>query len=73
MVVSGYIHAPVALSPGKEPLVRIGEGAGWAPEQVWTRWWKENSQPLPVQIEVGGEYRVTAVLTLEEEIPVPIG
>jgi len=26
------------LHPGKEPPVAIGEGTGWAPEPVWTRW-----------------------------------
>jgi hypothetical protein len=36
--VSGQLHAPAALPPGKEPLVPIGEEAEWAPEPVWTRW-----------------------------------
>jgi hypothetical protein len=31
MVVNGQLHAPVALTPGKEPLVPIGL-AGWASE-----------------------------------------
>jgi hypothetical protein len=26
---------PAALPPGKEPLVHIGQEAGWAPESVW--------------------------------------
>jgi hypothetical protein len=32
MEVSGQLHAPAALSPGKEPQVPIGEEAGWSPE-----------------------------------------
>jgi hypothetical protein len=32
MEVSGQLHAPAALPPGKEPLVPIGWGAGWVPE-----------------------------------------
>jgi len=32
MEVSGQLHAMAALSPEKEPLVLIGEEAGWAPE-----------------------------------------
>jgi hypothetical protein len=30
MEMSGQLHSPAALSPGKEPLVPIGEEAGWA-------------------------------------------
>jgi len=37
MEVSGQLHAPAALPPGKEPLVPIAQGAGWAPEPVWKR------------------------------------
>jgi hypothetical protein len=29
-------HPGRSLPPGKEPLVPIGQGAGWAPEPVWT-------------------------------------
>jgi hypothetical protein len=35
MEVSGQLHAPAALPPGKEPLAFIGEEAGWAPEPFW--------------------------------------
>jgi hypothetical protein len=35
MEVSGQLHAPAALPPGKEPLVPIGQEAGWAPEPFW--------------------------------------
>jgi hypothetical protein len=41
MELSGQLLAPAALSPEKEPLVPIGWEAGWAPEPVWTRWWRE--------------------------------
>jgi hypothetical protein len=34
--VSGQIHAPTALHPGKKPPVPIGQKAGWASEVVWT-------------------------------------
>jgi len=32
MEVSGQLHAPTTLPPGKEPLVLIGKEARWAPE-----------------------------------------
>jgi hypothetical protein len=38
MEMSGQLHAPAALSPRKDPLVPIGQEAGWDPESVWTRW-----------------------------------
>jgi hypothetical protein len=41
MEVSGQLHAPVALIPGKESLFPIGEEAEWAPEPVRTRWWRQ--------------------------------
>jgi hypothetical protein len=34
---SGQLHAPAALSPGKELPVPIGYETGWAPEPIWTR------------------------------------
>jgi hypothetical protein len=36
--VSGQLHAPAALPPGKKPLVPIGQEAEWAPEPFWRRW-----------------------------------
>jgi hypothetical protein len=36
--VSGQLHAPAALPAGKEPLVPIGQEAGWTSEPFWTRW-----------------------------------
>jgi hypothetical protein len=41
MEMSGQLHAPAALPLGKEPLVPIGQEAGWAPEPFWTRWFRE--------------------------------
>jgi hypothetical protein len=34
--VNGELHAPVSLSPGKEPPVLIGQEAEWSTEPVWT-------------------------------------
>jgi hypothetical protein len=41
MEVSGQLHAPAALPPGKETLVPTGQEAGWAPEPFWTRWCRD--------------------------------
>jgi hypothetical protein len=35
MEVSGQLHAPAALHPGKEPSLSIRSEAGWTPEPVW--------------------------------------
>jgi hypothetical protein len=43
--VSGPLHAPTALLPGKEPPVLIGQEARWAPGAVWTLWRREKSWP----------------------------
>jgi hypothetical protein len=43
--VSGQLHAPAALPPGKEPPVPIGSEVGWTPEPVWMIWSTENSWP----------------------------
>jgi hypothetical protein len=37
-MVSGQLHTPAALPPGKEPPVPTGQEAGWAPEPVWKTW-----------------------------------
>jgi hypothetical protein len=34
MEVSGQLHAPAALPPGKEPLVPIEQEARWVPETL---------------------------------------
>jgi hypothetical protein len=36
MEVSEEFHNPVALLPGREPLVLTGYEAGWIPDSVWT-------------------------------------
>jgi hypothetical protein len=43
--MSGQLHAPIALPPGKVPPVPIGLEAGWAPELIWTTWRSENFCP----------------------------
>jgi hypothetical protein len=40
--MSGQLHAPVALPPGKEPPVPTGEETGWAPEEVRMLWREKN-------------------------------
>jgi hypothetical protein len=37
---------PCRFTPGEQPLVPTGWEAEWAPEPVWTRWWREKS-PAP--------------------------
>jgi hypothetical protein len=44
MEVSGQLHAPAALPPGKQPPVPTGKEAEWAPEPFLTRWWREKFQ-----------------------------
>jgi hypothetical protein len=41
--VSGRLHGPAALTPGKETTLHIGCEAGWTPESVHTMWRRENS------------------------------
>jgi hypothetical protein len=45
MEVSGQLHVPAALPPGKEPLVPTGQEVGWTPEPVWMIWRRGNSWP----------------------------
>lgn len=47
MKVSGQLHAPAALLPGKESLVHTEYEVGRAPEPVWTLWKKEHRLFLP--------------------------
>jgi hypothetical protein len=49
MEVSSQLHTPAASPPEKEPLVPIGQEAGWVPEPVWMRWRREKF-PAPVGI-----------------------
>jgi hypothetical protein len=43
--MSGQLHAPTALSTGKEPPIPLRQVAVWTPEPVWTRRRIENSLP----------------------------
>jgi hypothetical protein len=36
--VSGHLHAPAALLPGKDPMIPIGQEAGWA-SVPFSTWW----------------------------------
>jgi hypothetical protein len=47
MEVSGQLHPPAALAPGKEPLVPIGQEAGWATSRSGRGGEEKNSQPPP--------------------------
>jgi hypothetical protein len=38
MEVSGKLHDPAALPPGKETPVPLGLEAAWAPEPVWMQY-----------------------------------
>jgi hypothetical protein len=44
MEVSGQIHGPTALPPGKEPLVPIGQEAGWDQSRSGRGGEEKNSQ-----------------------------
>jgi hypothetical protein len=41
MEVRGQLYVSVALTLAKETQVTTGYEAGWAPEPVWTLWWKK--------------------------------
>jgi hypothetical protein len=47
MEVSGQLHSPAALFPGKQPPVPIRQQAGWVPETLRTLWRSENPLSLP--------------------------
>jgi hypothetical protein len=47
MEVSGQLHAPSALPPGKQIRYALCK-AGWTAESVWTLWRSENPLDLPV-------------------------
>jgi hypothetical protein len=38
MEVSGQLHAPASLSPGREVSYTCDKKAGWAPDPVWALW-----------------------------------
>jgi hypothetical protein len=54
MEVSGQLHAPVALLPGKERLANIRMVARWAPEPDSTM--GRNESPTPVVQGVARRY-----------------
>jgi len=37
------LHAPDAVSRGKQPPTPTGQEVKWAPEQMWTRWRRERT------------------------------
>jgi hypothetical protein len=47
MEVSGEIHAPAALLPGKEPLYPLDRRMGGSQSRSGRGGEKQNSQPLP--------------------------
>jgi hypothetical protein len=71
MDVSGQLHAPDTLPPGKEPLVPIGEEAGRAPEPFWTRWWREKLPAPPIVQPVAQRYTnlLSHLLQFSENLP----
>jgi hypothetical protein len=46
MELSGQLHAPAALSTGKELLVPTGQENGWFSEPVWTKKKKEDKRKV---------------------------
>jgi len=48
MKVSGQLHAPTALVPGKQPSIPSGYEAVWAAEPVWT-WWQREKFPASAE------------------------
>jgi hypothetical protein len=47
--VSGQLHAPTALPPGKEPSIFIRQEAACAPDPVWATWRGQNSLGRPAR------------------------
>jgi hypothetical protein len=46
MWVTGQLHPPATLPPGKELPVPIGQEVRWSPDPVWTLWSIEKCLPL---------------------------
>jgi len=40
MEMNVQLHAPTALSSGKESPVETGQEAGWSPQPFWKQWRK---------------------------------
>jgi hypothetical protein len=53
MEVSGQLHSPAALLPGKQPPIPIVYEAGWDPEPVWTLWRRKNVTPAVQPVACG--------------------
>jgi len=47
MDVSGQLHAMAVLYPKQRPPVPIWQEAAWAPDPVWTQWWRRGIPSLP--------------------------
>jgi hypothetical protein len=67
MEVSGQLHAPAALPPGKKPLVPIGYEAGWAPEPFRTWWWIKFPAPQGIEPETP-DRRSRSLIAIPTEI-----
>jgi hypothetical protein len=61
--VSGQVHSPAALSPGKQPPLPIWQEAGWAVESAWTLWKKKKKPELCVVQPI--EVAIPTALSLE--------
>jgi hypothetical protein len=65
MEVSGQLHAPAALPPGKDHPVPIWWKAGWAPEPIWTQQWRREKFPAHAGTRtpiVQSPYRLVTIL-----------
>jgi len=45
MEVSGQLHDLSAIPPRKEALVPTGQETVWAPDLVWSWWWRKKKSP----------------------------
>jgi hypothetical protein len=65
MGVSGELHTPPAL-----PRADTGQEAGWAPQPIWTRWWKEK-HPYLYRKSNPGRPACSLVIITEWAMPGP--
>jgi len=61
--MGGYLHAPVALLAGKEPLVPFEYEAGWAPELIW-KFLRRDKSPTPTRIQTSDRLACSRVIVL---------